>query len=97
MVQLLAPYSNSMRLGQGFNSYAQQICLDRAVHPDPETEKGRMHRRKEKAEILSDPDDEEASSLEGLPGGDKPKMETAVNSPILPHARHRFLPLPSLL
>ena len=34
MAQLLAPYNNSMRLGQGFNSYTQQICLDRAVLPD---------------------------------------------------------------
>ncbi len=31
MAQLLAPYNNGMRLGQGFNSYTQQICLDRAV------------------------------------------------------------------
>lgn len=34
MAQLLAPYNNSMRLGQGFNSYTQQICLDKAVVPD---------------------------------------------------------------
>jgi hypothetical protein len=27
----LAPYTNAMRLGQGFNSYTQQICLDKAV------------------------------------------------------------------
>ncbi|KAI9163802.1 hypothetical protein HJFPF1_05429 [Paramyrothecium foliicola] len=33
MSQFLAPYNNSMRLGQGFNSYTQQICLDRAVLP----------------------------------------------------------------
>ena len=31
MAQRLAPYNNSMRLGQGFNSYTQQICLDQAV------------------------------------------------------------------
>ncbi|KAK0629294.1 hypothetical protein B0T17DRAFT_652973 [Bombardia bombarda] len=36
MAQLLAPYNNSMRLGQGFNSYIQQICLDRAVLPADE-------------------------------------------------------------
>jgi hypothetical protein len=35
MAQMLAPYNNAMRLGQGFNSYTQQICLDRAVLPDP--------------------------------------------------------------
>ncbi|KAK4169843.1 hypothetical protein QBC43DRAFT_283408 [Cladorrhinum sp. PSN259] len=35
MAQMLAPYNNSMRLGQGFNSYTQQICLDRAVLPLP--------------------------------------------------------------
>lgn len=31
MATLLAPYTNGMRLGQGFNSYTQQICLDKAV------------------------------------------------------------------
>ena len=36
MTQFLAPYNNAMRLGQGFNSYTQQICLDRAVLPDLE-------------------------------------------------------------
>ena len=34
MAQLLAPYNNSMRLGQGFNSYTQQSCLDKAVSRD---------------------------------------------------------------
>ena len=28
---MLAPYNNSMRLGQGFNSYTHQICLQDAV------------------------------------------------------------------
>ena len=31
MAVQLAPYNNSMRLGQGFNSYTQQICLNDAV------------------------------------------------------------------
>ncbi|KAK3367762.1 hypothetical protein B0H63DRAFT_565665 [Podospora didyma] len=31
MSQMLVPYNNAMRLGQGFNSYTQQICLDHAV------------------------------------------------------------------
>ncbi|KAK6359112.1 hypothetical protein TWF696_000279 [Orbilia brochopaga] len=35
MAQLLAPYNNAMRLGQGFNSYTQQICIDNAVSIDP--------------------------------------------------------------
>jgi len=35
MAQLLAPYNNAMRLGQGFNSYTQQICIDKAVAIDP--------------------------------------------------------------
>ncbi|KAK0530971.1 hypothetical protein OC842_003760 [Tilletia horrida] len=35
MVLLLAPYSNSMRLGQGFNSYTQEICIDDAVIVSP--------------------------------------------------------------
>ncbi|KAH7165330.1 hypothetical protein EDB81DRAFT_852234 [Dactylonectria macrodidyma] len=35
MALLLAPYTNAMRLGQGFNSYTQQICVDDAVAIDP--------------------------------------------------------------
>ncbi|CAO2650018.1 Nn.00g013100.m01.CDS01 [Neocucurbitaria sp. VM-36] len=36
MSQLLAPYNNSMRLGQGFNSFTQQICMnDAVVQGDP--------------------------------------------------------------
>ncbi|KAF4446873.1 Mannose-binding lectin [Fusarium austroafricanum] len=35
MALLLAPYTNAMRLGQGFNSYTQQICVDDAVVIDP--------------------------------------------------------------
>jgi hypothetical protein len=44
MAQLLAPYNNSMRLGQGFNSYTQQICLDRAVLQDSKANKERLAR-----------------------------------------------------
>ncbi|GME51320.1 Phenylacetyl-ligase [Neofusicoccum parvum] len=38
MSLLLAPYNNAMRIdiGQGFNSYTQQICIDDAVVVDPE-------------------------------------------------------------
>lgn len=42
MAQLLAPYNNSMRLGQGFNSYTQQICLDQAVLPDTSDNRARL-------------------------------------------------------
>ncbi|KAJ5986739.1 hypothetical protein N7451_011104 [Penicillium sp. IBT 35674x] len=35
MSLLLAPYNNAMRIGQGFNSYTQQICIDDAVVIDP--------------------------------------------------------------
>ncbi|CEH18477.1 hypothetical protein CBOM_04877 [Ceraceosorus bombacis] len=35
MSLLLAPYNNAMRIGQGFNSYTQQICIDDAVVVDP--------------------------------------------------------------
>ncbi|KAI0103973.1 hypothetical protein GGR51DRAFT_523062 [Nemania sp. FL0031] len=31
MAYLLAPYNDSMRLGQGFNSYFHQLCIDGAV------------------------------------------------------------------
>jgi hypothetical protein len=31
MATLTAPYQNAMRLGQGFNSYTQQICINEAV------------------------------------------------------------------
>ncbi|KAI1321093.1 hypothetical protein F5Y16DRAFT_417104 [Xylariaceae sp. FL0255] len=34
MSLLLAPYTHAMRLGQGFNSYTQQICVDDAVVVD---------------------------------------------------------------
>ncbi|KAF3762918.1 hypothetical protein M406DRAFT_45333, partial [Cryphonectria parasitica EP155] len=34
MALLVAPYTNAMRLGQGFNSYTQQICVDDAVFAD---------------------------------------------------------------
>ncbi|KAJ5547188.1 hypothetical protein N7494_004773 [Penicillium frequentans] len=46
MAQLLAPYNNSMRLGQGFNSYTQQTCLDQAVLPDPTLAQSDALRRK---------------------------------------------------
>ncbi|KAK0528577.1 hypothetical protein OC835_004614 [Tilletia horrida] len=36
MSLLLAPYNNAMRLGQGFNSYTGQICVDDAVVVNPE-------------------------------------------------------------
>ncbi|RAH86853.1 hypothetical protein BO86DRAFT_394649 [Aspergillus japonicus CBS 114.51] len=36
MALLLAPYNNGMRLGQGFNTYTQQICIDDAVVIDPD-------------------------------------------------------------
>ncbi|KAH8597449.1 hypothetical protein B0O99DRAFT_739487 [Bisporella sp. PMI_857] len=35
MALLVAPYNNSMRIGQGFNSYTQKICIDNAVVVDP--------------------------------------------------------------
>ncbi|EME41203.1 hypothetical protein DOTSEDRAFT_55095 [Dothistroma septosporum NZE10] len=35
MAFILAPYNNAMRLGQGFNTYTQQICVDDAVVIDP--------------------------------------------------------------
>lgn len=31
MSLLLAPYNDSMRLGMGFNSYTQTLCIDKAV------------------------------------------------------------------
>ncbi|CEO58470.1 hypothetical protein PMG11_03194 [Penicillium brasilianum] len=55
MAQLLAPYNNSMRLGQGFNSYTQQTCLDQAVLPDPTLEQSDALRRKAAAEIQASP------------------------------------------
>ncbi|PWN86842.1 hypothetical protein FA10DRAFT_200822 [Acaromyces ingoldii] len=35
MSLLLAPYNNAMRIGQGFNSFTQQICIDSAVVTSP--------------------------------------------------------------
>lgn len=51
MAQLLAPYNNSMRLGQGFNSYTQQTCLDQAVLPDPTLSQSDALRRKAAGDI----------------------------------------------
>lgn len=34
MSTLKVPYANGMRLGQGFNTYTQSICLDNAVRFD---------------------------------------------------------------
>ena len=31
MTLVLAPYNDSMRLGQGFNSYTHELCIDNAV------------------------------------------------------------------
>ncbi|KAJ5263841.1 hypothetical protein N7478_011446 [Penicillium angulare] len=55
MAQLLAPYNNSMRLGQGFNSYTQQTCLDQAVLPDPTFAQSDALRRKAGDAINSPP------------------------------------------
>ena len=35
-MSFLVPYNNAMRLGQGFNSYTQEICIDDAVIVRPE-------------------------------------------------------------
>ncbi|KAK6503472.1 hypothetical protein TWF481_008489 [Arthrobotrys musiformis] len=35
MSSMLAPYNPAMRLGQGYNSFTQQICIDGAVIIDP--------------------------------------------------------------
>ncbi|KAK0569610.1 hypothetical protein OC861_000790 [Tilletia horrida] len=36
MALLIAPYNNAMRLGQGFNSYTHEICIDDAVLVSPQ-------------------------------------------------------------
>lgn len=38
MTLLLAPYNDSMRLGQGFNSYTHELCIDRAVKVNPQND-----------------------------------------------------------
>ena len=60
MSQLLAPYNNSMRLGQGFNSYTQQICLDKAVLPDPNYDYGAS--RAKKPIVVSGPTPDSSST-----------------------------------
>lgn len=40
MSQMLAPYNSGMRIGTGFNSYTQQLCVNNAVvkeNKDPAT------------------------------------------------------------
>lgn len=57
MAQLLAPYHNGMRLGQGFNSYNQQICLDNAVLVNNDENWQRVKKYYFKADhITPDPD-----------------------------------------
>ncbi|KAK4690509.1 hypothetical protein P7C71_g6298, partial [Lecanoromycetidae sp. Uapishka_2] len=34
-MSFLAPYTNAMRIGQGFNSYTQEICIENAVLIEP--------------------------------------------------------------
>lgn len=65
MAQLLAPYNNSMRLGQGFNSYTQQTCLDQAVLPDPTLSQSDELRRKAAAAIDASPIKSDASTSPG--------------------------------
>jgi hypothetical protein len=60
MAQLLASYNNSMRLGQGFDSYTQQTYLDQAVLPDPTLKQSDALRRKAAGEI-------EVSLISGSP------------------------------
>ncbi|KAF2421480.1 hypothetical protein EJ08DRAFT_682947 [Tothia fuscella] len=36
MATILAPFNTAMQLGSGFNSFTQQLCVDRAVIPDHE-------------------------------------------------------------
>ncbi|KAJ5715711.1 uncharacterized protein N7483_012892 [Penicillium malachiteum] len=39
MATILAPYNTAMRLGTGFNSFTQQLCIDHAVVRDENAEK----------------------------------------------------------
>lgn len=62
MAQILAPYHNGMRLGQGFNSYTQQICLDNAVLIDNNTNRIRV-----KPYYVEDASLPAASGVDSLP------------------------------
>ncbi|CAI7660092.1 unnamed protein product [Penicillium glandicola] len=39
MATILAPYNTAMRLGNGFNSFTQQLCIDNAVVRDEDAER----------------------------------------------------------
>lgn len=63
----LAPYASYMKLGQGFNSYTQEICIEDAVSITPRI-----------ASIPSAPESSASPTVNGsLPNGDSPAAGTA--------------------
>ncbi|KAE8267394.1 hypothetical protein A4X09_0g4946 [Tilletia walkeri] len=67
MSLLIAPYNNAMRLGQGFNSYTQQICIDDAVVIDPGREENVVNNSGLTMKMLAEQTGT-LSALERLPG-----------------------------
>ncbi|CAD6916782.1 unnamed protein product [Tilletia controversa] len=67
MSLLLAPYNNAMRLGQGFNSYTQQICIDDAVIIDQAREENVLNNFGLTMKMLAEQTGT-ISALERIPG-----------------------------
>ncbi|KAK0529324.1 hypothetical protein OC834_003732 [Tilletia horrida] len=67
MSLLIAPYNNAMRLGQGFNTYLQQICIDDAVVIDPDRAENVVNNAGLTMKMLAEQTGV-SSALERLPG-----------------------------
>ncbi|KAL9933587.1 hypothetical protein V8E36_007763 [Tilletia maclaganii] len=67
MSLLVAPYNNAMRLGQGFNSYTQQICIDDAVVIDPRRDENVLNNSGLTMKMLAEQTGT-LSALERIPG-----------------------------
>jgi hypothetical protein len=64
MSQTLAPYNNAMRLGQGFNSYTQTVCVDSAVTRSVVLLTDESHEDDSTAQKESDYDDDDREKPE---------------------------------
>ncbi|KAL2052672.1 hypothetical protein ABVK25_006912 [Lepraria finkii] len=65
-MSFLAPYTNAMRLGQGFNSYTQEICIENAVLIEP-AKKARTATERRPQSLFVEPTHKTRSSDERRP------------------------------
>lgn len=93
MAQMLAPYNNSMRLGQGFCSYTQEVCLDKAVLESIPRKRGQRLRQPASDEVISresqersSTDNEAEDEYDDQYYADARGNEVAVGGPVQPPA-----------